>query len=69
MAQAEWAARGGGISPKGLILTQVFSCILKIYVSFLISQFELYPLAPPNKTALLEFTKIKLLFYLNYFLT
>ena len=37
IAQAEWAALGGGISPTGLILTHVFSSILKIYVSFFIS--------------------------------
>ena len=28
--QAEWAARGGGRSPFGLIFTQVFSWILNI---------------------------------------
>ena len=37
IAQAAWAALGGGISPPGFILTQVLSFVLKIYVSFLIS--------------------------------
>ena len=37
IAQAEWAALAGGISPIGFNLIHVFSLILNIYMSFFIS--------------------------------